>query len=136
MKFNIAFDRVYSHSLESVWHALTDPAALGQWLMKTDFVPEEKRSFQMWCENSHGGTDRYLCKVLAIEPPVRMLWSWTLDGRQREGETLVEFELAEVANGTRLKIRHSGNRDSATIDAFKSGWPYKLATLDSLLGTQ
>jgi hypothetical protein len=64
-----------------------------------------------------------------------MLWSWIVDGRQNEGETIVEFNLAEVAQGTRLTIHHSGDRDRATIDAFKSGWPYKLATLDSVLGT-
>jgi hypothetical protein len=64
-----------------------------------------------------------------------MLWSWIVDGRQSEGETLVEFELVEVGDGTRLTVRHSGDRDCATIDAFKSGWPHKLATLDSVLGT-
>lgn len=136
MKFDIAFERVYSHSPESIWRALTEPAALGQWLMETDFAPQEGRSFQMWCQNTDGGIDRYLCQVLAIEPPVRMLWSWIVDGRQSEGETLVEFELAEVADGTRLTIRHSGDRDQATIDAFNAGWPYKLATLGSVLGTR
>lgn len=135
MKFDIVFERVYSHSLESVWRALTDPVALGQWLMKTDFIPEESRSFQMWCENPDGGTDRYLCKVLVIDPPVRMLWSWMIDGRQSEGETLVEFKLVEVVDGTRLTVRHSGDRDRATIEAFKTGWPHKLTTLDSVLGT-
>ena len=133
MKFEIAFERDYSHPLESVWRALTDSEALGQWLMATDFVPEEGRSFQMWCKNPDGVTDRYLCKLLTIEPPVRMLWSWTLDGRQSEGETLVEFELTEIAEGTRLTVRHSGDRDPATIDAFKSGWPHKLAVLGSVL---
>ena len=133
MKFEIAFERVYPQSLDSVWDALTDPAALGEWLMKTDFVPEAGRSFQMWCENPEGGTDHYLCKVLAIEPPVRMRWSWLLDGRQSEGETFVEFELSEVPEGTRLVVRHSGDRDRPIIDAFKDGWPDKLETLGSVL---
>ena len=131
MKFNLAFERVYAHSRESVWRALIDQEALGQWLMKTDFVPEEGRSFQMWCETAEGGTDRYFCKVIALEPLSRMLWSWLLDGR--EGETYVEFILENVSGGTRLIVRHSGDRDPATIEAFKSGWPYKLGALESTL---
>jgi hypothetical protein len=31
------------------------------------------------------------CKVLEIGPPSRMRWSWVLDGRQGEGETIVEL---------------------------------------------
>lgn len=133
MKFDIAFERVFPHPPASVWHALTDPSALAEWLMETDFAPENGRSFQMRCENPDGGMDRYLCKVLAIEPEVRMLWSWILDGRQSEGETYVEFVLVGVPEGTQLTIRHSGDRDRVTIDNFKSGWPHKLGLLEELL---
>ena len=133
MKFNIAFERVYPHSLDAVWQALIEPSALGQWLMETDFVAEKGREFQMWCENSNGSKDRYLCKVISIEPKTRMYWSWILDGRQSEGETYVDFELAEVSEGTQLTIRHSGTRDPATIESFKTGWPYKLGLLGEVL---
>ncbi len=133
MKFNIAFERVYPQSVDDVWRAITDPVALGSWLMETDFVPEVGAAFQMWCVDSDGDTDHYSCKVLAIEPPARMLWSWLPDGRQSESETFVEFELSEVPYGTRLVVRHSGDRDKKTVDAFKSGWPNKLGRLESVL---
>lgn len=134
MKFNIAFDRVYPHSLEKVWHAVTDRKALGAWLMETDFMPQVGHEFQMWCDDGEGGRDRYLCKVLEIEPPHRMLWSWVLDGQQGDGETTVEFFLDEVAEGTRLTVRHRGDRDADTVEKFKSGWPYKLEQLATVLG--
>ena len=133
MKFDVAFERVYPHSLDAVWRAITDAKALGQWLMETDFVAEEGREFKMWCENSDGSKDLYLCKVISIEPKVLMRWSWILNSRQTEGATYVELELSELADGTRLIIRHSGDRDPAIIEAFKSGWPYKLESLESLL---
>jgi uncharacterized protein YndB with AHSA1/START domain len=101
--------------------------------MKTDFVPAKDSDFQMWCDDGEGGTDRYLCKVLAFEPPHRMMWSWLLDGRQDQGETYVEFHLQEVDEGTRLTIRHSGDRDRDIIENFKTGWPYKLDRLDETL---
>ncbi|HSM42014.1 MAG TPA: SRPBCC domain-containing protein [Afifellaceae bacterium] len=129
MKFDITFDRIFPHRLEKVWQAVTDRTTLSAWLMETDFVPEGGREFQMWCDDGEGGEDRHLCRVLDIEPPNRMLWSWVLRGRQGDGETIVEFVLEEVADGTRLTIRHRGDRDPDTIERFKSGWPYKLEQL-------
>lgn len=134
MKFDISFDRVYPHAIETVWDALTNPDALGQWLMRTDFAAEQGRPFRMWCETKDGGTDEYDCKVLEIDPPRRMLWSWILDGRQKDGETLVEYSLEETDDGTRLTIRHSGDRDEATIEAFKGGWKAKLDALGEVFG--
>ena len=133
MNFDVSFERVYSHSIDALWTALTDPNALGQWLMETDFVAEEGRAFRMWCENADGSKDLYHCKVISIEPKVRMLWSWILDGRQSDGDTFVAFELSEVESGVRLTIRHSGDRDPATIEAFKNGWPYKMELLVTVL---
>lgn len=129
MKFRLELERTFPHPIEKVWRALTDARALGAWLMRTDFVPEVGREFRMWCDDGKGGTDTYLCKVLAIEPPRRMLWSWVLETRQGEGPTTVEFVLEEVATGTRLMLRHSGDRDKETVERFESGWPAKLDLL-------
>ena len=134
MKFDIAFERVYAHPIEKVWQALSNAQALGSWLMETDFVPEVGRDFEMSCDDGAGGTDVYRCKVLELEPPRRMLWSWLLEGREHLGETFVELRLEPVAEGTRLRIRHSGDRDPDTIEAFKSGWPHKLDVLGETLG--
>lgn len=133
MRFDLTFERVYSHPVETVWQALVNPAALGQWLMETDFVPEIGRDFQMWCHNPDGETDRYLCRVLMVEPPSRLAWSWILEGRQDGAEDVVEFTLQAVAAGTRLTIHHHGDLDQAAIGAFKSGWPKKLDLLSQRL---
>lgn len=44
----------YPHPPEVVWRTLTDSAALGEWLMETDFVPEVGRPFTMWCDGGEG----------------------------------------------------------------------------------
>lgn len=133
MKFEIAFERVYPHAIDRVWSALVEREALGAWLMETDFVAAQGRDFRMWCDDGKGGMDTYLCRVLEIEPQRRMLWSWVLEEDQGEGETLVEFRLEEVADGTRVTIRHSGDRDRETIEKFKGGWPVKLEQLEEAL---
>jgi len=136
MRFQLELQRTFPHAIEKVWQALTDAEALGEWLMRTDFVPEVGHEFRMWCDDGQGGTDCYLCQVLALEAPRRMLWSWVLDGRQSEGATTVEFVLEEVAAGTRLKLRHAGDRDEDTVKRFEAGWPAKLDALGTLLGAR
>lgn len=134
MKFDLSFERLYPHPREKVWHGLTDAEALGRWLMETDFVPERGASFQMWCENLDGGTDRYLCRVVDIEPMSRMLWSWKLAGAERDYVTFVEFRLETAPDGTLLTIRHTGEEEPALIDAWRGGWPGKLDRLAATVG--
>lgn len=134
MKFELAFDRTFPHPVEAVWRAITEREALAAWLMETDFAPEIGRAFHMWCEDAKGHTDTYLCRVVEFEPPRRMVWSWVLEGREGEGATSVEFVLEVVPEGTRLTVRHTGDRDRETIEAFKGGWPVKLGQLEAALG--
>jgi uncharacterized protein YndB with AHSA1/START domain len=44
------------------------------------------------------------CKVLEIEAPHRMVWSW----KRGRLDTQVTFELHADANGTHLDVTHSG----------------------------
>lgn len=133
MKFEIDFERTFPHPVEKVWQALIDREALGEWLMETDFVPEQGRHFTMWCDDGRGGTDTYLCRVLEYDPPRHMLWSWLLQGNEDQGETFVEFSLEPVEAGSKLTIIHHGDRDKDVVDRFKSGWPAKLDDLTALL---
>lgn len=133
MSFEIELDRTFPQPPETVWRALTDPDALAAWLMENDFAAEEDRAFRMWCDDGEGGTDCYHCRVLSLEPPRRMLWSWALQGHA--GAMEIEFRLEEVDGGTRLTVRHSGLRDRETAERFEGGWPIKLDQLGRALAT-
>lgn len=133
MKFEIAFERIYPHPVERVWDALTNRAALGAWLMETDFVAELGRAFRMSCDDGEGGTDVYACRVLELEPPSLMVWSWLLEGSEEKLATVVAFRLEKVPGGTRLTVTHSGDRDPDMVERFKSGWPVKLEELADTL---
>ena len=133
MRFEIVLDRVFRQPPEKVWQALTRADLLRRWLMETDLVPEVGRAFTMSCEDGQGGTDRYLGRVLACEPPRRMLWSWALEGEAAAEPMRVEFVLEPVAEGTRLTVRHSGDRPRPVAEAFRGGWPAKLDALEEAL---
>ena len=135
MKFDISVERIFPHTPEKVWRALTDAQALGQWLMETDFEPEPGTAFKMWCDDGDGGTDVYHCRLLSFEPPRRMVWSWVLQGREEDGETIVEFRIEAIDSGTRVVVTHSGDREPDMIERFKGGWAVKLDQLESVLAS-
>jgi uncharacterized protein YndB with AHSA1/START domain len=128
MKLDIFLQEVYPHSIERVWTALTDPAALAVWLMMSnDFEPKVGRHFTFRSEPNPGWRGRAECEVLVVEPPSRMVWSWLSTD---EGEpTRVEFRLESVAGGTRLTLEHTGETDPNTRSRLMSGWPTRLAEL-------
>jgi uncharacterized protein YndB with AHSA1/START domain len=121
----ILLSEEYPHPCERVWQLLTDSAELERWLMPNDFVPEAGRSFTMTTKPAPGFDGIVRCKVLEIEPPRRMRWSW---GSGRMAST-VTFELAPTAKGTRLTLRHEGFKGLASILPFvllRRGWRKKL----------
>lgn len=134
MKFDVVIDRTYPHSVDQVWRALTDARALSAWLNEmVDFEPVVGRRFQMRCTADDGRLDVYHCQVLELEPPRFMAWSWLLEAPDVREPTRVEFRLEPVADGTRLCIRHAGDRDPDVVSRFRSGWPTKLEQLAATL---
>ena len=105
MKADIVVDKEYAHPVERVWAALTSPEALSAWLMPTDFAPEVGRAFtfRTWPAPGFDGVVR--CRVLELDPPTRMVWSW-------EGgpiDTTVTFTLTPLGAGrTRFHMRQLG----------------------------
>jgi uncharacterized protein YndB with AHSA1/START domain len=65
-------------------------------------------------------------EVVEADPPRRLCVAWAASF----GATVVSFDLAPVADGTRLTVTHSGWAASAEAEAarnqFESGWNGKL----------
>jgi uncharacterized protein YndB with AHSA1/START domain len=101
---SIVREVVYAHPPERVWAALTDPEALGLWLMPNDFRPVVGHEFTFRTKPGPGFDGIVRCRVLELEPPSRMAWSW----RGGPVDTVVRFELEPVEGGTRLRFEQSG----------------------------
>ena len=104
MKRNLRFENVYPHPVEKVWRALTDPEALGEWLMKNDFKPELGHKFQFRADPQRGWDGVVDCEVLEIDEPRRLAYSW----RGGNLDTKVTYTLEAVGNDTRLILEHTG----------------------------
>jgi uncharacterized protein YndB with AHSA1/START domain len=131
MKLDVFLEKFYPHPIEKVWAALTDPAALGVWLMATDFEPQVGKRFAFRDTANPAWRGWADCEVVTLEPPSRMVWSWLSTD---EGvPTRVEIRLEPVTGGTRLLLTHTGETDPGAVSRLTSGWPRKLADLDHLL---
>ena len=131
MKFDLVFEEIFPHPIETVWRALTDGAALASWLMPNDFVPQIGHRFSLRSPAIPGWPGRAECEVLDMDPPRRMVWSWR--SSDTGAPTTLTFELSAVPAGTRVTLRHAGDADPAMADLIRSRWPVKLRDLQSLL---
>jgi uncharacterized protein YndB with AHSA1/START domain len=78
-------------------------------------------------------------KVLAIEPPRRLVLAWRnefLPELKAEGYSRASFEIEHVGDTVRLTVTHENDRDnSKLIDGVSNGWPAILSSLKTMLET-
>lgn len=122
MKTDIDVTRTYPHPIERVWAALTSSEALAAWLMPNDFAAEAGRDFTFRTRPRPGFDGTVRCRVLELEPPTRMVWSWA-GGKI---DTTVTFTLtAEGPARTTLRMRQQGFQGlpaQLTRRILESGW--------------
>jgi len=134
MKFEVEVERHYPHPIGEVWDGLTTNEAISEWLLETSsFEARVGHRFAMTCLDGSGNLDVYRCQVLEVDRPNRMVWSWVLSGNEDQGLTEVEFLLTATDTGTRVVLKHRGDRNKEMLERFKDGWPYKLDQLAEVL---
>jgi uncharacterized protein YndB with AHSA1/START domain len=135
----IVHEVVYGHPPGRVWRALTDSAALADWLMPNDFLPQVGHRFTFRTQPQPGFSGVVHCEVLELSEPKRIAWSW--QGDPPMPLTTVTFTLEPVGDGTRLRLEHAGFAAGGELgltvrDILAQGWGSKLLreTLPDLLG--
>jgi uncharacterized protein YndB with AHSA1/START domain len=101
---SIHISRVYEAPVEAVWEALTDSHQIAEWLMPNDFQPTLGHEFTFRTAPAPGFDGVVRCKVLCLEAPRKLQYSWKGGGI----ETVATFELERCAAGTRLTFRQDG----------------------------
>jgi uncharacterized protein YndB with AHSA1/START domain len=131
LKLDVAHEELLPHPVEAVWAELTSAAAISDWLMATDdFKPAVGSRFRLKTErlSTTGWVD---AEVLELDPPRRMVWSWSAnDGNE---PSIVTFELAREGDGTRLRLRHAGELDAEVAGILRDGWPGRISALADLI---
>lgn len=93
----LRFERRLSHPVETVWHALTDPAALTHWFpqdLDGTFAPDAKVRFVFRDDEGYGSLSPFDGEVLEYDPPRLLAYSW--------GPDVLRWELRADGDGCLL----------------------------------
>jgi uncharacterized protein YndB with AHSA1/START domain len=115
----VVFHRHLRHPVEKVWAALTVPERLADWFVhaKADLRVGGHLIFD------GRGISHTEMRITVCDPLRALAWVWTIAGQ----ESVVRFDLAPEAGGTRLTLTHSGvPRGAAGV---RAGWHAHLEAL-------
>ncbi len=128
MKDHFKLEIFYPHPPERVWKALTDPGALGKWLMPTDFKPEIGLRFRFNGLN-RGERNEVNGVVLDVEPNRHLSYTWLDDEGDSPG--VVSWTLCPVDGGTRVQLEHLSSAHSNVCARMEveANWSHSVVTL-------
>lgn len=114
-----------------LWRALTEPHLVEEWLMRTDLQPVEGHRFTLRREPKPGVKVVIDCKVLEVDPPRTLSYSWAAYGL----DSVVTFTLTPTETGTHLRIEQSGfpADQQAAYKGARASWPHFVAALEQVL---
>lgn len=124
--------------IDTVWNALTDGKLTRAYWGHTNESSWETGAPWQHVRSDGSGTIETCGRVLEIEPPTRMVWSWAFPGEADEPEKLsrVIYELIALGPDTKLTVTHSELEPGSTMDkGVREGWPAVLSNLKSSLET-
>ena len=125
MKRDLRFEEQYPHPPERVWEAITDSAALAEWLMPNDFQPKLGHRFQFRTKPQPGFDGIVNCEVIELDPPRRLAYTW----KGGPLDTVVTITLTPHEGGTKLILEHRGFRGARGMMIsvmMSSGWGSKI----------
>jgi uncharacterized protein YndB with AHSA1/START domain len=123
----VVVERQLPYPPEKIWRALTQPALLEEWLMKTDFAPTMGHGFQF--KGDWGAVD---CRVLEVAANRSLSYSWEAFGL----ESVVTWTLTPAGGGTNLRMEQTGFRPDQPQfhQGAQASWPQFLDKLEQILG--
>jgi uncharacterized protein YndB with AHSA1/START domain len=132
MRRDLTLETDLPHPPAAVWQALTDPAAMSEWLMPVEeFAPIAGRRFRLRAKPVPGWDGVIDAKVLQAEEPHLLVYSWK--GSRMRNTTTVRWTLTALPDdaGTRLRLDHQGFEGlGGAVMAFmhRGGWKKMVTT--------
>jgi uncharacterized protein YndB with AHSA1/START domain len=135
--------RTIPAEIGSVFEAWSSAHAMSRW-----FVVDPAWTARAWNEFRVGGKFRVemshgdrivgiaFGEFLAIEPPHKIVFTWTSEGGVGVQDTIVTIGLKQLATGTELTLTHNLDPHTKEGLAHARGWEGSLASLELFLTRQ
>lgn len=142
---DIVVDEVFPHSPAAIWKTLTTGELIGRWLMQpTGFEPVKGNRFTFQTKSAGAWDGVIHCEVLDVVANERLVYAWKGGHESNVGygaplSTVVTWTLTKVADGTRLRLVHSGfispTNDTA-LNNMGEGWKKVVRRIGEITGEQ
>ena len=106
MSYDVMLEQSYPFPPELVWRALTERAALAEWLMPNDFEPRIGHKFQFRSKPIPGWRGFVECEVIEVVVARRLAYTWVGDADWQE-PAVVRWTLKPIESGTLLCLAHT-----------------------------
>jgi uncharacterized protein YndB with AHSA1/START domain len=139
---DIIVDQVFSHSPETIWGALTTSELMGRWIQMTPtgFEPVKGKRFTLQTTPAGAWDGVIHCQVLEVIPNERLAYAWKGGHESNLGygsqlDTMVTFSLSRVAEGTRVRLVHSGfllPKNETSFKNLSEGWKNVVRNINTI----
>ncbi|MEP1095370.1 MAG: SRPBCC domain-containing protein [Cyclobacteriaceae bacterium] len=135
MKDSISKEKVFAHSIDKVWKAISVGEEISSWFVKADFKPEVGYNYEF--RSLGDEVCPLISGVVKEATPYTLVYTWEVENTNVE--TLVKWVLEQVGDQTKLTIEHSGISqypgESAVkmFESFNGGWDNCVSELDKYL---
>jgi uncharacterized protein YndB with AHSA1/START domain len=139
----IVVDEMLPHAPEKIWKALTTGELIGRWLMPaTGFEAVKGKRFTFQTTPAGAWDGIIQCQVLEVMPNERLVYTWQSGDEGNVGygaalDTVVTWTLSKVANGTRLRLVHSGfvlPKNETAFTSMSDGWKKVVGKIGAIAG--
>lgn len=138
----IVVDEVFPHAPEVIWRALTTGEIMARWLMvPKGFEPVVGNRFSYQTKPAGAWDGTIECEVLEVIEHRRFSHAWRGGDASNQGygsklDTVVTWTLEPVAEGTRVRLVHSGFELPKNEVAFRNmgdGWKVVVPRLEAII---
>ena len=136
----LSLRRTFQASRERVFRAWTTPEEIKRWKGPGDrtasVVEVDLRvggAYRVHMRSPDGGEMRLVGVYREVDPPKKLVYTWSWEANPEMGETLVTVEFLERGRATEVVLRHEFFPADEVRDQHAQGWHGSLDKLEKIL---
>jgi uncharacterized protein YndB with AHSA1/START domain len=136
----VVVERILPARRARVYRAWIDPVLMEKW-----FAPMDKKAvsveanvtvggrYRIGMRGQDGAVDYVSGRYLEIQPPERLVFTWTWETEPPSEDSIVTVEFFEQGDSTRLVLTHQKLTTPQSRDSHRRGWESCLEHLETNL---